>query len=468
MVSLTQCFEPSRVSPPTSPRRVLIVSPHFPPINAPDHQRIRVMLPNLPASGWAATILTVQPDTVEHPIDELLQEALPTQLEVVTTQALPVKITRKVGLGNLGLRSLPFLANAGNKLLSHQKFDLIFFSTTIFPVMALGPYWQNRFGIPYVLDFQDPWRVDTAQQKSRAQIRPGGRLKYALDKTLAQYLEPRACKSVSHILSVSPSYPQVLRQRYPWLQPSQFTVLPFGAPDHDFEKLPQLAVTQPIFQTDDNKQHWVYVGRGGDDMTTALRLLFKGIRQHRQTQPDIWNTIRLHFVGTSYATTTQKPIEALAQQYDIADIVSEHPQRIPYYAAQQLLIDSDAILLIGSDDPSYSASKLYPAILAKRPILALFHEQSLVVDILARCQAGQVITFNPQQPTKDTDHTNILARLTQLIARPPVNTNWQAFAPFTGKAMTQKICHIFNQVVMNSEYSPRRAKPYEIRNSEAP
>ena len=33
------------VSLPAAPRRVLIVSPHFPPINAPDHQRVRMSLP---------------------------------------------------------------------------------------------------------------------------------------------------------------------------------------------------------------------------------------------------------------------------------------------------------------------------------------------------------------------------------------------------------------------------------------
>ncbi|NJM63821.1 MAG: hypothetical protein HC849_32625, partial [Oscillatoriales cyanobacterium RU_3_3] len=37
---------------------------------------------------------------------------------------------------------------------------LVFFSTTIFPVMLLGKRWWQKFGVPYVLDFQDPWRSD--------------------------------------------------------------------------------------------------------------------------------------------------------------------------------------------------------------------------------------------------------------------------------------------------------------------
>ena len=34
-------------------RRVLLVSPHFPPTNAPDHQRVRMSLPFYREHGWA-------------------------------------------------------------------------------------------------------------------------------------------------------------------------------------------------------------------------------------------------------------------------------------------------------------------------------------------------------------------------------------------------------------------------------
>ena len=41
-------------------------------------------------------------------------------------------------------------------------------------------------------------------------------------------------------------------------------------------------------------------------------------------------------------------------------------------------LDAGAILLMGSSEPHYTASKLYPALLAERPILAVFHEASAV------------------------------------------------------------------------------------------
>ena len=420
---------------------MLFVSPHFPPVNAPDHQRIRGLLPYLQANGWAATVLTVEPAAVEHPQDERLRQRLSEDVDVVTVSALPVSATRKLGLGNLGLRCWPYFLRAGNRLLAQNRFDLILFSTTIFPVMTLGPIWKQKFGVPYLLDFQDPWRVDRQQQQVRARQRPGGRLKYAVDKALARVLEPVALRSVDHVISVSAHYPQVLRNRYPWLWPEQFTVLPFGAPTWDFQQLTELGCCQSIFDPDDGYRHWVYVGRGGDDMEPALRILFAGIQQHRQQHPQPWATIRIHFVGTSYATSQQRSIQTLAATYGLDDIVTEQPQRIPYFEAQQLLIDSEAILLVGSKDPSYSASKLYASVLAQRPILALFHPESVVTGILQRCQAGTVVKLD------EMAHEAIGLGLEQMVKGAAVTTDWSAFAPYTDEAMSQKLCRLFDAVV---------------------
>lgn len=431
-----------------SRRRVLMVSPHFPPVNAPDHQRIRTALPDLAEFGWDAEILTVTPEQVPHSQDALLPQTLPPSLPIHQVEALPKTLTRLIGLGNVGWRCLPYLAQAGNRLLSQESFDLICFSTTIFPVMLLGPYWQRRFGIPFAVDFQDPWRVDTAPAGKH---RPGGRLKYALDKSLAAFWEPRVMQRVSHVISVSPAYPPILQRRYPWLRDGQFTVLPFGAPEADFEQLPHLPVQQTHFDPQDGRQHWVYVGRGGPDMALALQGLFLGLREQRSLRPDLADQLHLHFIGTSYAPAGQaiKTIEPIAAACGVADLVTEYPQRVPYFEAQKLLTDSDAVLLIGSADPQYTASKLYPAVLAKKPILAIFHEASSVVDILQKTQAGQAITFN-QQTSPEQLADQLTPHLQKLLVHPkssPPPTDWDAFAPYTAHAMTRTLCQIFDRCV---------------------
>ncbi len=216
------------------------------------------------------------------------------------TGALPVKHTKRVGLGSLSLRCFPHLLRAGDRILVKEKFDLVYFSTTAFTVMALGPRWHRRFGVSYVLDFQDPWLSDYHKNPGSPKP-PGGRFKYGFSQVMAQILEPDAMRQVSHVISVSPEYPKTLLQRYSWLRQDQFTVLPFGAPEKDFEQLPSLNVQQRIFDPNDGKQHWVYVGRGGGDMALALWALFLAIQSNRNREPEKWHSVRLHFVGTSYA-----------------------------------------------------------------------------------------------------------------------------------------------------------------------
>lgn len=437
-------------------RKVLIISPHFPPINAADHQRVRMGLPYFEKFGWEPLILTVNPDCVEGTLDPLLTQTVPENLAVTQIKALPVEKTRKLGLGNIGWRCLPYLFGQGHQILAQEKIDLIYFSTTVFLTMALGPLWLRRFRVPYLIDLQDPWLSDYGKKYGYEQP-PGGHLKYGFSQKVAEVLEPFAMRKVSHVISVSPAYPKTLLERYSWLKEEQFTVLPFGAPEKDFELLPQLNVKQTIFNPNDGKRHWVYVGRAGSDMKLALQALFLGIKSERDRNPEYWNSIKLHFVGTSYAPGERaiKTVEPVAEEFGVNDLVEEYPNRIPYFEALQLLVDSDGILLIGSNNPDYTASKLYPCILARKPIFALFHQQSSVVDILKNCQAGQVVTFDSQD---NPIHliSQVTEQLNWLISTPKgykPETNWSAFQPYTAQEMTRQQCAVFDLVLSASSSS---------------
>lgn len=430
-------------------RRVLIVSPHFPPINAADHQRIRMALPYFEEFGWQPHVLAVQPEAVRGVCDRYLLATIPSNIPVTYVKALPVRYTKIIGLSNLGWRCLPYLVSAGDKLLKENSFDLIYFSTTVFLSMGLAARWFKRFDMPYVLDFQDPWLSEYFQQQGVKQKPPGGKFKYGLAQFMARRLEPQAMKYVRHVTSVSSAYPEILQQRYPWLKSKQFSVLPFGAPERDFEILPGLKIQQTIFDPHDGKIHWVYVGRGGADMAKALEGLFKAIQSDRSQHPLRWESVRFHFVGTSYAPKGRetKTIEPIAKACGVGDLVTEHPLRIPYFQALQVLKDSNGILLIGSDDPNYSASKVYPCILAQKPILGIFHEQSLVVDVIRQTQAGEIVTFSSEDKVTDLIQ-KLTAKIEQLF-KFSLNTfpdlNWSAFEPYTARSMTDKLSQIFNQ-----------------------
>jgi hypothetical protein len=157
----------------------------------------------------------------------------------------------------------------------------------------------------------------------------------------------------------------------------------------------------------------------------------------------------MHFVGTSYAVNGHNPkaVMALAHEAGLEEYVTEHPKRIPYLESLQVMLDSDALFLVGTDEPHYTASKVFPYILACRPLFAVFHEESSVVQILNEAYAGEVITFNACQPPQ-VHGKRIFRTIEQLLSRDVQSaTRWDAVEPFTTRAMTARLVESFERVV---------------------
>ncbi|MCB0641212.1 MAG: glycosyltransferase [Phaeodactylibacter sp.] len=427
-------------------KKVLIISPHFPPINGADMHRVRQSLPYFKELGWEPTVVAVDPAFVEATEDPLLLETVPDDIRVLHVSAFKPNLTRKLGLGSLALRSLYFYRKAVDRLLRKEQFDLIYFSTTQFPVLVLGNYWSKKFKVPYVIDMQDPWHSDYYLNKPKSERPP----KYWFAYTLNKRLEPIAMKRVNGILSVSAAYHQTLCERYPNIQPEMCHTLTFGAFEGDQDLLKKHDIPNRIFEPDRNKIRLVYVGRAGHDMKKALSMLFAGIRYGLAQQPELFQKLELYFVGTSYAAAGRGvgTVAPLAEEMGLEDMVFEHTDRVPYFEGLQLLQDADLLFIPGSDDPKYTASKLYPYILAKKPLLVIFHKSSSVLEVLKATQAGLAHTFDKgthPDEQKAAIYTS-LVQLLQSLPEPP-ETRWEAFAPHFAKAKTARQVAIFEQAL---------------------
>ena len=437
-------------------KSILIVSPHFPPINAPDYQRVRMALSYFREFGWEPVVLAVDPEFSENSRDESLLATLPSNAEVHRVRALPAGMTRRVGMGNLALRSLPYLRSKGNELLSSRSFDLVFFSTSMFPVMSLGPVWRKRFHIPYIIDFQDPWLTD--YYKGSALRPPGGKAKYAFSNMLGRALEPRVVREAAHIIAVSPSYPEQLRARYPELNAKDFTVLPFAASERDFEFAKASEIRHDVFTQNDGFTHWVYAGAAGAIMEKSIRSFFTALQWRLQQEPQLRSKLKIHFVGTDYANASRarKTVEPIAAEFDLNGIVDERTDRLPFLITLKLLTDADALLIFGSDDPSYTASKIFPYILARKPLLVIVHKKSSVCDIVKETQAGTLVTFS-----EDEQESEIALRIkSQWLENQPVSakTDWKVFERYTAHSMTASLCSVFNAIPRCAQMVNQRAE----------
>jgi len=430
-----------------APRRVAIIGADFVPSSLPPALRIKFFSTHLRDFGWEPVIIATDPRYYENRVDPENAGLLPDGLQVIRTAAWPARVTRKLGLGDLGMRSLWHHWQAVKKLCREQPIDLIFIPVPPYVPMVLGRLAYQKFGIPYVVDYIDPWGTPYYWKLPRAQRPP----KWALASAMARVMEPFALRHVAHVIGVSKGTTDFVVSKYPWLHMSDATEIPYGGEPRDWEYIRGHARANPIFDPSDGLLHVSYVGRGGADMIPALRAVFAAVKIGLQQSPETFGRLRLHFVGTAYGPDGQgrEQVLPVAREVGIAGVVQEHPGRVAYLDAMQVLSDSHALLVVGSEQPHYTASKIFPYILAAKPLLAVFHCASSVVSILQETGAGEPVTFSEQRGLSGKIE-EIAARLRQLLSLPSgfrPATRWEAFERYTARAMTARLAEVFDNAV---------------------
>jgi hypothetical protein len=433
-------------------RKVLIVSLHFAPINTPDMQRVRMSLPYLRALGWEPVVLAVAPELVEGGVVEpQLENTYPSDIRIVRVGGIPSWATRWAGIGSLWLRCGGALRRAGEKLLKAEKFDLVFFSTTQFDAFALGPRWKAKFGVPYVLDYQDPWLNDYYHRTNTRP--PGGWIKFGFSQWTARHREPGALREAAGVMAVSEAYAASLARSYPWFDAKGVKFLPFGASESDFAIAKTHVPAQPLVPFGDGGIHFVYTGRCGPDMSTSLKIVFRAFKKFMVSSPDEAKRVRFHFIGTDYAPRPfgREWAMPVAREEGVESFVSEHCYRVPYLDSIYYLVNSDALIAVGSNDPTYSASKIFPYVLAKRPMLIVFHEKSSVVAMANAMRCGRSYTFRGPEEI-DTIASDVAREwfLGGEMRKVP-DMDLSAFMPYSAESMTQRIADSFNAAVDRPE-----------------
>jgi hypothetical protein len=182
-----------------------------------------------------------------------------------------------------------------------------------------------------------------------------------------------------------------------------------------------------------------------------VRTLFSAARALKQSDPDLAARMRLNFVGTSNQPddTSSYRVVPLAEEAGIAELVREVPQRIPYLQALGVLAASDGLLLIGSDEPHYTASKIYPALMSGRPFVSLFHRASSAHAIVSAAGGGRALTFDgvhefEAQESSIADALRTLARHPEMLGR----VDPAAYAPYTARAVSKRFAEIFDRLIV--------------------
>jgi hypothetical protein len=366
-------------------KKILIISPHYPPSNLAAVHRSRLFAQHLPAFGWEPIVLTVNETFYEEELDWNLFQLLPKGQRIEKVNAFP--ITKKPRLiGDVGLRGFYQLRKKALQIVKEEKIDFVYIPIPSFYVSLIGPYLKRKTGIPYGIDYIDPW----------VHVFPGSKQVFSRhwwSTQLAKLLEPKAVKQASLITGVAEGYYQAVIDRNPALKKScVFGAMPYGGEAADHEQLKVLQQKPYLFQKN-KKLQMVYAGAMLPKAYGPLEAIFQSIAENE----NLFTEAEFHFIGTGKLASdaTSHTIKPLAEKYGLwQTVVFEYPKRIPYMDVLIHLDAADAVFILGSTEPHYTPSKSYQAVLSGKPVLAVLHSESTAVQVLEQSGAGIVLSFN--------------------------------------------------------------------------
>jgi hypothetical protein len=407
--------------------KIFIVSPHFPPSSLPPSQRTRLIVKHLDTFNWYPFIFTVSQEKREELSDEWMVTLLGENFTSIEVGCFDPKITRKFGIGDLGLRMILFIIFPLIRNIKKQKPNLIYYPVPPWYILLIAPLVRIITGVKYVIDFIDPWVYKG---------KPKG-VKARFSMAIARYFEGYVTRNSSGIVAVSQGIIDDLYIRHPRLDAIPSLALPYGVEVSDFSN---------VKLYDDSRQNIMtgrYIGAISESMKPIANAFIQALKNSSLE-------IQIEFIGTSYASVQlTTPILTDYITEDIANQIKEYPNRKTYREALELTMNSDFLLLLGDTTKYYAASKLMGLIASKKPFLAIVHEESFPSVFLKENQHPYLVTYTDEINflVLEQEIANVLNNLLASYKKySPLNTMSSEFQKFSAQGMTEKLTNFLNNI----------------------
>lgn len=439
-----------------STKKVLIVAHDFPPYRTSGVYRMTGLTKYLFPLGWMPSVLAAE--TRGGAQDPSLLRRLPAQIEVVRAAAprlalweeptaRALKSLRVLSPRNNGHRArkrdtwlratgeflrsciyfpdesvawVPFAFAKAVRLHRRDSFDLIYTSGPPRSSALIGLLLRLTLGVPWVLEFRDPWYPSPRPLRRRFEAR------------LHNFLLKRA----DAVVVVTDGHAKDLRTT--WGVPAEkLAVIRNGFDEDDFVDDTEMKTeTSPgeYFQL----SHFgtIYEGNSGN--------FFSALRELAAERPDLTNRLRVNIIGF--------PDEEVSRQVNDPQLKPLIHMRgfVPHKEALQIMRASDCLLVFWAD-PNFSrmavAGKTYEYLRIGRPILAVTSNGEMQ-QLIEEGQAGWVARPDDREGIKRV----LLSLLLEFQAGGRrVRTMRPAFAAqFRYEHLANKLACVFDRVASHA------------------
>lgn len=454
-------------------KNVLVVTYYFPPAGGPAVQRVLQHVRNLRSYGYNPIVLTVPPEEYEQPgspwrcsLDPRLLSDVPEGLEVhriASRQRFGLfRLLAKVRLEYL--RDLLFLPDTvfrwvrpavrhAMRIARDQPLDAIYVSVRPHSAAFIGARLRKRLGVPWVLDFRDPW---TQYFLARFPTR----LHYHFE----QWMERRVLKKADHVITITPTARTNLLDWCTFLRPERVTCITNGFAVDDFPSQDIRPAADGVFRIlysgnfcggpedrpprSRNVVEWLWRGirrcleytpRRFDRVAHSPRFLLDAMKALFEDEPGLRSRLRFVHIGPSGGEHL-----AYVRKLGLEDNV-EFRGFVPHAEAVQHMAEADALFFCIADSLTGERNdcipqKAFEYIAARRPVLALASPGD-ARDLFIESGMAEVCSPRDIPAIKDS-----LRRLLGRAAR--MRPNEVFIATFDRRQLTRRLAGILDSLTM--------------------
>jgi len=332
-------------------------------------QRTLKFVKYLPQFGWNPTVLTVTPTGYYARDESLLSELTDAGIRIERVGSLdPNRLFRKKGTVKMPrewtrklysmVTDFLFIPDtkigwkrkavaAASEILARENFSVIFATAPPFTDMLIGLELREKFNIPLVVDYRDPWHAY-----------PHKHFPTPYHRWKNSSLEKRVLKRASGVITTNRRVKELILKSYKFLDYKDITILSQGYDPADFTPG---AAAVPAGGTN-GKMNITHAGvfYGGRSPGPFLR----AVKRLSETDPDLFAALELTFVGVM-----QAQYRRMIGRLGLEDKVTltgylEHGECVRRMQASD-------VLWLTLDNDRQSPGKLYEYLGARKPILAL-------------------------------------------------------------------------------------------------
>ncbi len=459
---------PEPITDNSPDKNVLFVAYEFPPRGESGVQRSAKFVKYLPDFGYRPLVLTAaekEIDALTRSIDHSLLEDVrqATVFSCRGAEHLLIRLPDKIELLRRLLKFcflpdrnvlawLPQAKRMAVQIAEAYPIDVIYTSVSPFSSGLLGRKLKKILGVPWVVDFRDPWADD-----------PGRFWSTKLHYRIEARQERRVVEAADAVVVVTPTMKQLMVARYPQ-QAGKVHVITNGFDAADFAACGNGAPTSSKLRIGftgrlmDHDRFTIRGSRGPltrfwmsritfrhsftDLSTHSPGYLLRAVRALLDERPELEDKISLSFAGIFGERN-----EDLVRELGLQDAVSVLGY-LPHAESIRLLMESDVLFLPmkrstdGTRSPNYSG-KIFEYMAAKRPILAAVPEGD-ARDLVKQARAGWCVDPCDVGAIKSLLEELVEKKMAQTLG---VDLEEQVVARYERQELTRQLACLFDSLV---------------------